>query len=645
MLSASVTTASSSAVNVDPTQVGDLTDAGLFPLARLQKQFEAYLADKQEEIEEAKDARRFYHGVQWTADEIKILSGRGQPPTTYNKVARKVDGIVGISEKQRQDPKAYPRNPGDEQGADVASVTVRYIMERNEWTSKKPHALRQAIAEGIGGIEFRLIQGDEGDPDIELAAVEMEDFFYDPASIRPNFTDARYMGLTKWLDVDEAVELFPDQEEEIRGLIDSGSSYSTNSDRDNRWVRRAEYRVRMVEHWYRSKGEWCWAFYIGSTILKEGTSPFFDERAKTMVRFQMFSAMSDQDGDRYGIVRNLKPIQKEINQRVSILLRLALTRRLIGEQGAVDDWDIARKEWARPDGIVVVNPGKNIKPDDTQAQVAEHTALLQLALNEMEGYYNMNPAALAGPQSKNLSGRAVNLLQAPGLAELVMLLINYRNWIIRVYRTSWNMAQRFWTSERWIRVTDDEKIAQFVQLNGMQLDQYGRPALVNALGALDVDIILDEGPDVQNMMQDAFDQLVQILPALPPGSIPVDILARLMPIPGDIRDKWLEKLDQPPDPMLVQAKQTQLAQAQAKVEETEANTVLKKTQAMSATASAAHKGSEAHLNAQQIFNGTIAAVAQPPAPPPQPQAPMLAVPPSVAPPMPAGGIPGGGSPW
>lgn len=601
----------------------DDAPAGLLSLQKLQRQFNDYLGDKIEEVEEAKVARRMYHGQQWTAEQIRVLAGRGQPPHWYNRIARKVDGIVGIAEKQRQDPKAYPRNPQDEDGADVATTVVRYVMERNEWTSKKPHALRQALMVGISGVEFRLVDGDRGDPDIEIHAVAMEDFFYDSAAIHPNFTDARYMGLSKWMDVEEAVEMFRDKEEEIRSLLGSGAEYTIDSDRDNRWTRRTENRLRLVEHWYVSRGEWCWAFYIGSTILGEGASPFFDERGKTACRFQMFSCSIDQDGDRYGIIRNLKPIQDEINQRVSALLRLAVTRRVMSEKGAVDDVERARKEWAKPDGWVEFNVGKKMQPDDTSQQVGEHTALLQMAMNEMEAFYNINPAALAGG-THNLSGRAVNALQAPGLAELVMFLDNYRHWIIRCYRMAWNLSQRFWTAERWIRVTDNQQVAQFVQLNGLKLDDHGLPMIVNAVGALDVDIVLEEGPDVQNSMQDAFDQLVQIMPLLQPGSVPNDLIFSLMSLPADAKKQIKAHAQQAaqPDPAKEQAKKIALESEAAKTAKTQAET--QKIQAdtgkavadtgkshadaLSALGSTAHKLHEAHLNSARVVAGGLAQI-------------------------------------
>ena len=50
-------------------------------------------------------------------------------------------------------------------------------------------------------------------------------------------------------------------------------------------------------------------------------------------------------------------------------------------------------------------------------------------------------------------------------------------------------------AERWIRTTDNQGLAQFIQINGMEYDQYGNPTIINAIGSLNVDMDLDDGPD------------------------------------------------------------------------------------------------------------------------------------------------------
>jgi hypothetical protein len=168
--------------------------AGYWDIGKLKKAYSDYLSNKRDEIEEQKDARRYYHGSQWTEAQIKILKKRKQPISTVNRIGRKIDGVVGLLERLRQDPKAFPRTPGQEQGADIATAVIRYALDAQEWKPKSAEIARDGAIEGIGGLEINLTQGDSQDPndrDIELDIVEPESFFYDPLSKRADFSDAR----------------------------------------------------------------------------------------------------------------------------------------------------------------------------------------------------------------------------------------------------------------------------------------------------------------------------------------------------------------------------------------------------------------------------------------------------------------------
>lgn len=580
----------------------DIDNQEYFDIGRLRRQFYDYLGVKQSEIEEQKEARRYYHGAQWTDKEIKTLKKRKQPVITSNRIVRKIDAVVGLVERLRQDPKAYPRTPKQQQGSDVATAVLRYALDHIDWKSKSPRIARMGAIDGIGGLELDLAQGDHGDPDVDLHIVYPDTFFYDPRSYDDGFTDARYMGVSKWCDVDQAKELVPEKADEIDGLIESGTDLTPNSDREITWVNTSAKKVRLVDHWYINRGEWNWALYIGNTILMEGKSPYVDERNKTFCKFLMFSAAVDHDADRYGFVRNLKGPQDEINHRRSKALHILNSRRVISEKGAVDDVEKARAEWARPDGWIEINPGKKATPDNQQADFAGQLQFLQEAKTEIENF-GPNPA-LIGQGIENSSGRAISLLQQAGIAELGPYLLAYRAWKIRVYRAVWNIIQRYWQAERWIRVTDDAGLAQFIQINGLGLNQYGQPAIVNAVGSLDVDIILDEGPDSINLMADVFETLQQIMPSIASMLSPAEASAALgilidsAPLPQAAKDRFKQASEQPPDPMQVAAKQTALAGEQAKVQGTKAKT-------FKDFASAAKELHDAHMDAANLMRQSV----------------------------------------
>ena len=299
-----------------------------------------------------------------------------------------------------------------------------------------------------------------------------------------------------------------------------------------------------------------------------------------MCKYVVFSAYVDQDGDRYGFVRDLKPLQRELNMRRSKALYTSLGRRIKFEKGAFDDINKARKEASRVDGMVEINSGFGDKVEfDDQMRLAETNAQFQFyeaTAKEIESF-GPNVAISSGEGLERASGRAIHLLQQAGLADLGPFLQSYRGWKIRVYRALWQAVQHHWDQERWIRVTDDEQMTQFIQLNGWQLDEYGIPQMVNKMGDLDVDIVLDEGPDTINQQADAFDTL-EVL-ASRGAEIPPEILLELSALPVSVKQRLLKKLDPPPSEEKKQAMQLELEGKKAEVDVDKSSAALKEAQA------------------------------------------------------------------
>jgi len=582
---------------------------GSWTLEKCIQAYTTYLDNKTLEIQEQQNARRYRHGSQWTSEQIKTFNDRRQPVVTYNKIGRKIDGIVGLVERLKQDPKAYPRTPQHQQGADLATAVLRFIMDRNKWNEVGPIIAEAAAIDGLAGIEldlkamppskplnnegnlFRLEQPPPPQPDYDVmfSPVDNDGFFYDPRSFKHDFSDARYMGIGKYVDEEQLIELLPGMEDDIKAACDSSGELTSNSDKDAKWFQaNGDFKqVRLVDVWYKSKGGWRWTLFTGSKILMAGTSPFVDEYEKQFCKYLMFSAQVDHEGDRYGFPRNLQSAQDEVNQRRSKGLHELNNRRIIATKAAVADGNVEalRREAARADGIVLVNTGlDDIRFDDQakQAAVMGQLEFMRDAAQEIENF-GPNPALAGGGGGAGLangsSGRAIALLQQAGIAELGPYMLNLRAWKMRVYRSLFNSVQKYWTNERWIRVTDAEGQPQFVKINEVvQIDPVtGTPMLRNAVGELDVDIILDEGPDSITLMQDTYDAISQALPAVAPMLSPgkaaavMDVLIETAPLPADIKKKFRDAGQneaQQPDPKQQEAQAKLLMeqqQGQAKI--------------------------------------------------------------------------------
>jgi hypothetical protein len=511
-------------------------ESGPLSIDRLRKQFLTYQSVKDAERWEARRARRYYHKVMWTAEELRELRRRGQPPLTKPYLPRAINGVIGVLERMRQDPKAYPRHPKNDKGASIATATLNYVLDAEGWEEISAESARNGAIEGIGGVELTLVRGDAGDPDVGLAIVDPDTVFYDPRSFRADFSDALYLGICKWMDAEIVAEMFPDQADKIRSLRSRGLDAELFSDREYKWYDADSDTVVLVYHLYYANGDWWWTFYAADVELLSGKSFLIDEKGRTRPNVILYSAYVDHEGDRYGFVRELRSDQDEINQRASKALFIANSRRIIADKNAVDDVERARQEFARADGWIEKNPGAELRRDDQAFDYSSNIKLMEDAKESIQAFAPNN--ALAGMDGIK-SGRAMALAQRAGLANIGPYLIAYRGWKLRVYRAIWNLIQRYWVGERWIRVTDDSDVAQFIQLNGLTLDELGRPQIVNHLGSLDVDIKIDEGPDNVTVYTEAYEMLKGV------AGVPPDILLEIAPLQTDVKQRILERMRQP----------------------------------------------------------------------------------------------------
>lgn len=556
-------------------------------LTSCRKQYEDFVALKTGEQQEQKQARLYYHASHWTASQLSELKKRGQPPTTTPLFARKVNGFVGLVERLRQDPKAYPRTGHEDQGAELCTAALRYALDQQEWESVSPLVTLNSAVDGIGGVEVGLEPGDsgvEGDYDISVAKIDPEAFFYDPRSFNHDFSDARFMGVAKWVDLDDARDMYPEAEDGIDKLGDGqGAEFVLDNDRSVKWVNADQGQIFVVEHWYKRGQKWLYKIYCGNTLLDSGQSYLQDEKGVDICRFIVYRSFVDQDGDSYSFFRNMRSLVDEINQRNSKALHLLSMRRIKMTEGAVRDVEILRREASRPDGVIIHAPGTELEFDDakTLADMRGQLEMKQAAQTDLENF-GPNPALL-GQGVENKSGRAIALLQQAGIAELGPFILSNRNWKIRIYRAIWNAIKRYWTAERWIRVTDAQGEQQSIQINAQQVDPMtGMMQMVNQIGALDVDVKIDEGPDAINMQADALDVLQSA--ASQGQQIPPQIMIELLPLPDTLKKKLLGMLQQSsqPPPAAEQAQAIQFAQGAAEVDKTKADVQLKNAQAMKA---------------------------------------------------------------
>src|ERR1700722_5533225 len=73
-------------------------DGQYLPVTKLRQQYTGYLTSKAPEIQEQQQSRQYFHGAQWTGEEMRLLRKRRQQVITYNYVADNINATVGLTE-------------------------------------------------------------------------------------------------------------------------------------------------------------------------------------------------------------------------------------------------------------------------------------------------------------------------------------------------------------------------------------------------------------------------------------------------------------------------------------------------------------------------------------------------------------------
>lgn len=515
------------------------------------KRFEDFINYTTDERKRAERRRDYRDLKQWTEDEAEKLKNREQAPIAIDFFGKKVDALMGVEINRRTDPKAYPRTPEHEQAAEAITDALRYVEEMTHFDAMGTDVFEEKIVEGYAGCVVDVEQNAKGEWDVRVLLAHWDRVYFDPHSREKDFSDSTYFGITTWLDVAEAVEMFPEHADELQNYTGSAQNEDTAfDDKPIEWVDRRRKRLRINQEWYLENGQWMLVYYCDELTLREPKpSHLLDADGKPCCPLELQSDYIDRNNNRYGYTERFIDPQDEINHRRSKALYLLSSAQVIADAGAVKDKEAVTRELRKAQGYIEIAPGKKFEIDRNIEMGQAQLTFYQEAKAEMEAD-GVNPE-LAGRTDQAISGRAFMARQQGGITQLAHIYSRHSDWKKRVYRQMWARIRQFWTAQKWVRVTDNDDAVKWVGLNipvtvieqmieqkaGMELAQirrqYGQEMqqyiqrdprlgaiaeIRNNVAEIDVDILIDEAPDTITMQQEQFETLAQLLstPVPPP---------------------------------------------------------------------------------------------------------------------------------
>ena len=514
----------------------------------------------------------FYDGLQWDPEDAADVESRGQMPLVYNEVAPMADWIIGTERRQRADWKVLPRAEDDVDLADTKTKVLKYVADVNRVQFERSRAFADAIKGGIGWLD----DGARDDPTKDVLYSMYEDWrrvLHDSSGYDPTGEDGRYVFRWRWVDSDIAAFMFPDRKNIIEQATQEATRYHEWTEEEE-W-RRADVsatdlrsghvfaagfgttvdarrsRVKLIEAQFRmprtekvvASGPLKGAIFdprdnvlvnalnqVGGSIVDRIVMrvfvAVFTEAAllscgPTFYRHNKFSLTPifcyrrGRDRMPYGVIRRVRDIQQDLNKRASKALFMLNTNQIIADEGAVEDWEEARDEADRPDGIIKKKSGKEFEiRRDTDAATGQ-IQMMTLAGQSIQKSAGVTQENL-GRQTNAVSGKAIEARQMQGSVVVTEPFDNLRLATQAQGEKQLSLTEQFYSEEKVIRLTGAQGTLEWVRINQPEPQPDGSVRILNDITASQADFIVSEQDYSGTLRQVMFESLNQLATRLPP---------------------------------------------------------------------------------------------------------------------------------
>jgi len=611
---------------------------------------EAQWAAREWRSESWRDAEMYDGGrAQWTDEDWEAAADAGIEPITVNMTFPTINLILGSQAVNKFDIISKARSTKDSEISQVMTEGVKFIMDQSDGEFLISHAFRDAIIPGIGYLS-PCLNPDPRKERLQIRRFDWKELWTDPFAppwITPD--NCRFAFIQRYMDLSTLQSMFPGKSQEIENTYDDmagdskegGAMFEDEADfieksirqeSGSGWAQSERKRVRPIEMWYPINEKAAFALFAdGRCVEMDDKIPISEQyqlitasqevvvaMVKKMRVCSFFGDLELQDVptpyphdqfplvpfvgyvDRYnfpyGVPRQIRGQDTEVNKRRSMALAMLLKRRVMIESDAVDGKDALQtvyEEANKLDGLVVVNPGalgqKKIQIVE-KAELAQGQILLeQEAKTEIQQVSGANATRL-GYETKAESGVAKKADIAQSNVITAPLFDNLRRSMKALGDQSVANIQGFWTKEKVLRITDRMTGAEkFVEVNKQIQTETGVIELKNNITQGKYDTIISEAPQTDTVREQNMNLIIEWVKKSPPEIIPhlmtmafemsnipnkEQTLAKLKPILGvnpEDEDLTVEEMKQKTIKALEEqqaenAKQAQIADAATQLE-------------------------------------------------------------------------------
>lgn len=532
----------------------------------------------------------YYDALQWEEEDAQVLLDRGQAPLVFNEIKPTLDWVIGTERRTRIDFKVLPRRKDGGPDAENKTKLLKYLSDVNRAPFARSLAFSDAAKGGMGVLEVGL-RGDPTEELLFTRYESWRFCLYDSNAREPDMSDARYFFRWKWVDLDVAEAYFPDRRDVLRVAAVDGVSVNGQEGDDDVWYMGARVtnqgedyapagryrpysgsafannsreRVKLIECWYTkpvpvkkfsggpAQGEvfdpnnpehvmyarqglslfdkvemkvHC-AVYCEKGMLWSGESPYRHNRIPFVI---VWCYRRSRDNAPYGAIRNLRDPQDDLNKRSSKALHILSSKQVVMDDGAVDDVEDLREEVARPDGIIVKNPGKELTIRTDTDVARDHLSLMERDVQHIRNTGGVNNENL-GRQTNATSGVAIQSRQEQGSIVTTEIFDNLRFAVQQVGELELSNIEQFYDQPKVVRIVGERGKASFVELNQPGPDG----VTLNSITATKADFVVSEQDYRSSLRIAMFESLFDLIGRL--GQVDPRVALNLLDLAVEMAD-------------------------------------------------------------------------------------------------------------
>lgn len=549
--------------------------------------------------EEARECYGFVAGEQWSKDDRLRLEEMMRAPVVFNRIGPMIDSVSGAEVANRQQVQYIPRQPGDSGLNEVLTGAADYIRDNCDAEDEESDSFIDAVICGIGVTETSIDYVDDPEGVVQIERRDPVAMRWDPAAKRRNLGDRKWHQREEWLDKEEIEARWPGSEVSASADWNDADGDSEPHDSTLAWLYEKDRtgfdektgKLRVIhEQWFelesyhlildpatgqtmeigheefeklmeraekvgmpidsvpKQRKVYKQAYVCGDTVLEEGPCPC------NRFTYHFITGKRDRNKNTfYGIVRAMLDPQRWANKFFSQLLHTINTNAkggLIVEEGAIENLEKFKEDWAKADSVVEVNSGAlsggRIQPKTPPAIPAEIGRMLEFSISSLRDVSGIN-LELLGMVDRQQAGVLEAQRKQAAMTVLAGLFDGLRRYRKEQGRTLAHFIREYLADGRLVRILGGDGTERYIPLLRDQM-------------ALEVDVIVDEVSTSPNQKEKVFAILMQMLPALEKMGVPFPPeLLTYMPLPAAMVDKWKQAMEEkakqppPPNPQMIAA--------------------------------------------------------------------------------------------